>query len=52
LSTDGDTERGGEGLADVHRWVAVEGGLEELGTGQVDNFRLAYLNVDVADSVV
>jgi hypothetical protein len=45
LSTDGDAECGGEGLADVHRWVDVEGGLEELGTGRADDFRLADTSV-------
>ena len=51
-STDGDSECGGEGLADVHHWADVKGGLEELGTSRADGFRLEYLDVDLASAVV
>ena len=51
LSTDGDTECDGEGLAAVHCRVDVEGVLEELGTDRANDFRLAYLDVEVVDAV-
>lgn len=52
VGTDGDTERGGGRLANVYRWVGIEGGLEELGTDRADGLRLAGLDVGLFDAVV
>jgi hypothetical protein len=51
LSTNCDTEDSGTGPW-TSTWGRVVGGPKELGTSRLDDFRLAYLDVNVVDAVI